>query len=97
MWEQLPKCVRPKCEVRKKLQLLRFPHTGSVIRAVSADFDAFRTFGSTGILMDEVAMQPHPELAFVAARPAVEDFGKLTGVSTPNGQNYFYRAVFNAE
>lgn len=89
MWEQLPSCVRPKVIVKKKLQLLKFPATGSVIRAVSADFDAFRTFGATGILMDEVAMQQHPELAFAASRPAVEDFGKLTGVSTPNGKNFY--------
>ena len=90
MWEQLPKCLNVKCQMKKKHSLLYFPDTGSTIRAVSADFDAFRTFGATGILLDEVAMQQHPELAFVAARPAVEEFGRLTGVSTPNGENFFH-------
>lgn len=97
MWGELPRCVRPRCNVRKKDSLLYFPDTGSTIRAVSADFDAFRTYGATGILLDEVAMQQHPELAFAAARPAVEEFGRLTGVSTPNGENFFHGVVYGLD
>jgi len=95
--DQLPKCVRPKYKQKKKHQTLEvYPPNGmakATIRAVSADFDAFRSFPMSGALLDEVAMQQHPELAFLAARPAAEQFGRITGVSTPNGENYFHRAV----
>ena len=101
IWERLPKCIRPKHKVKKKLQLIEYwpPNWSekSTIRAVSADFDAFRSFPVTGALLDEVATQQHPELAFVAVRPAVEKRGRITGVSTPNGENFFHRAIYGLD
>jgi len=99
MLEQLPKCVRPKKQLRVKESIVWVWPTDyderATIRAVSADFDTFRSYPSTGAFLDEVAMQQHPELAITAARHGIEKVGRLTGVSTSNGQDYFYRAVEN--
>jgi len=95
--EQLDECVRPKYKIQKKYQILTLLDTGSTIRAVSADFDAFRQYGATFVLADEVATQPNPQLSFMAALPAVEGVGRFTGVSNPNGENYFFRKVMDLE
>ena len=99
MLEQLPKCVKPKWKPRVKESLIwLWPpnyEQRATIRAVSADYDTFRSYPSTGVFLDEVAMQQHPELAIVAARHGIERIGRLTAVSTTNGQNYFHRIVEN--
>lgn len=91
--EHMPACSpfkAKKIRTRKKLQTLEYPDMHSTIRAISADFDAFRSFGPTSIFADELAMQEHPEFGVTAALPALGLRGRYTGVSTVNGENYFH-------
>jgi len=89
--EHMPACAPGKrIHTRKRMQALQYPEMNSTIRAISADFDAFRSFGPTSIFADELAMQEHPEFGMTAAMPALEDYGSYTGVSTINGENHFW-------
>jgi phage FluMu gp28-like protein len=91
--EHLP--VPPLMQVTKAPPVIYFPESGSTIHAVSQDSDAFRTYTSSGIFADELAFQEHAEDAYSAAKPTLDGGGRYTGVSTPNGKNFFYRMCFD--
>lgn len=83
--------------LNRRDHILTLGGNGSILRGVSADFDAFRQFGTTSILADEVAMQQNPALSFTAGLPAVESFGRYTGLSTVNAENFFWLKVIDEE
>lgn len=95
--KHIPESVRPQYHVRRKDHIVEFLDSGSTIMGVSADFDGFRLYTGSGVLGDELATQAKAEQGYTAAKSALGDSGRYTGLSTPNGKNFFYRKVHDIE
>lgn len=74
---------------------LEFPWLNSQIIAVAQGADVLRSRTASAIFSDEMAFQEKAESAFAAAKPTIDGGGKFTGVSSPNGQEFFYRMAFD--
>jgi len=74
---------------------LEFPWLHSEIIAIPQGPDILRSYTASAIFADEMAFQEQARKAFEAAKPTIDGGGKFTGVSTPNGQEYFYNLLFD--
>ncbi len=86
-----------KVPMARKYCYMRFDGTDSIIHAVSQDSDALRSSTASAIFSDEMAFQPYARKSYQGARPTIEGGGKFTGISTPNGKNFFYNLIFDLE
>ena len=91
--EHLPEWIRPK--IRSKYCLLEVPAVNSQIVAVSQESDALRQYTASAILFDEMAFSDRAREIYLAAKPTVVGGGKFTGISSPNGKNFFYELCFD--
>lgn len=91
--QNLPEWIRPKYSV--KYCLLRFPELNSQIEAVSQESDALRQYTASAILFDEMAFADKAREIYTAAKPTIVGGGKFTGISTPNGKNFFFELAFD--
>ena len=89
--------IRPFYEESQTPPTIRFKETDSIIHAVSQESTALRQKTPSGILADELAFQEYGAGAFGAVRPALGSTGKYTGISTPNGKEFFYRLYADEE
>jgi hypothetical protein len=69
---------------------------GSIIRAVATSKDALRGYTPTWLIMDEAAYIDDGEEVFGAAMTSLGTGGKCTLISTPNGHDKLYYAVYTA-
>jgi len=91
--KHLPEWIRPR--YRPKYCLLEFPDLNSQIVAVSQESDALRQYTASAILFDEMAFADKAREIYVAAKPTIVGGGKFTGISSPNGKNFFYELCFD--
>ncbi|MGD9552132.1 MAG: terminase family protein [Candidatus Caldatribacteriota bacterium] len=91
--KNLPDFLRP--EFNNKYCKLYFPALNSEINAVSQDSDALRQYTATAILFDEMAFADEARAIYTAAKPTIVGGGKFTGISTPNGKNFFYELAYD--
>lgn len=95
MYERLPEEFHKAFPADKPFTYLqlRFGKQSSIIQGVPQGPDQLRQYTSSLVIMDEAAFQEQAENAFVALKPSLVGGGKLIMISTPNGRNFFYRAV----
>jgi hypothetical protein len=95
MYERLPEAIRKQYPADKPFTYnqIRFGKTNSVIQGVPQGPDQVRQYTASLIIMDEAAFQEQAERTYSALRPALVGGGKLIVISTPDGQNWFYRLV----
>lgn len=74
-----------------------FSSIHSKIQAVSQSSDAIRSQTASAIFSDEVGFQPYARDAYAAAKPTIDGGGRWTGVSTPNGKEFFYNMYSDLE
>lgn len=74
---------------------LEFPWLNSEIMAVPQGPAVLRSRTASAIFSDEMAFQEQAKEAFTASKPTIDGGGKFTGVSTPNGQEYFASILFD--
>lgn len=74
---------------------LELPWLHSEIIAIPQGPDILRSYTASAIFSDEMSFQEEARKAFEAAKPTIDGGGKFTGVSTPNGQEYFYNLLFD--
>ena len=72
---------------------LYLPDMNSEIRAIPHGGEAIRSWTATAVFTDELAFQEDAEDAIRAALPTIGKKGRLTAVSTANGENYWYELV----
>ena len=89
--DHLPQCVRPRLVVKKKDQMLIYPDTNGAILAMSMEGDDSVSYTATGVLDDELAVQQYGEAGFTAVQPLLGETGKYTAISTPRGENFWWR------
>lgn len=82
----------PSREVYCKLD---FPWLNSQIIAVPQGADVLRSQTASAIFSDEMAFQDKAEEGYAAAKPTIDGGGKFTGVTTPNGQEFCYKLLFD--
>lgn len=75
--------------------LLTFPQIDSEIRGIPEGGDIVRMHTLSGMLSDESAFQPEMASAYTALKPTLSSGGKLTCVSTAEGNTWFEDAVFD--
>lgn len=98
-WGNLPKEIEIPNQSPKPRDVycrFEFPWLYSTIIAVPQGADVLRSQTASGILSDELAFQDKAEESFVASKPTIEGGGRYTGLSTPNGQEFFYKMLFNS-
>jgi hypothetical protein len=97
MYKQLPKSIQDMYEVKTSKQppMFKIVTNNSTIHAISQDSDSPRTYTSTGILADELAFQENAQEAFTSALPTLGTTGRYTGISSPNGETFFYKSLFD--
>lgn len=71
-----------------------FPRSRSKMLGVPAGAHHFRQHTATGIFVDEMAFTDEMEEVLAAARPALGEKGRFTGVSSAS-PSYFKQLVFN--
>jgi len=91
----LPGAIRPSYKEHRRDHILELDSTGSSIMGISADFDGFRLYTGSGVLADELAYQPNAEGGFQAVHPTLGEGCRYTGISSPNGKNWFYRKAYD--
>ncbi len=74
---------------------LEFPWLNSYIQAVPQGSDVLRSKTASAIFSDEMAFQDKAKEAYEASKPTIDGGGRFTGVSTPNGHEFFYDLVFD--
>lgn len=93
-------------EAFKTLRQLKLPESGkemeikgalSRIKAIPQGGDVLRLYTASSILMDEAAFQEEAEDSYTAAKPTISGGGRITMVSTPNGQEFFYEKFSDHE
>lgn len=70
-------------------------HVMSKIEAFSEDADDIRMDTASRVFFDEMAFMKDAEAAMAAIEPTLGVDGQLVGVSTPRGENQFYRLVYD--
>ena len=68
---------------------------GSEIRAFATSVDALRGFTPSFLIMDEAAFIDNGFELYSAAATSLSTGGKVTLISTPNGQDKLYYGIFN--
>lgn len=93
--EHLPREIQKNnpVTIQKKPPVITFEATNSVIQGISQDSDDPRQYTASGYFSDEMAFQERAEEAITSAIPTLGITGKFVGVSSSNGQNFFYRLV----
>lgn len=98
-YEMLPDWVKPACIVYSK-STVEF-ETKSVIRAITSNANAARSFSATLFIMDEAAFIKDCGEVVKAIMPTITAAdGKLVALSTPNGnsdENWFYTTCTGAK
>jgi hypothetical protein len=89
--DNLPSCVRPRITVKRKDQMLIYPDTNGAILAMSMEGDDSVSYTATGVLDDELAVQQYGEAGFTAVQPLLGETGRYTAISTPRGENFWWR------
>lgn len=98
MYERLPEEFHKAYPADKPFTYLqlKFGKQSSIIQGVPQGPDQLRQYTSSLVIMDEAAFQEQAENAFIALKPSLVGGGKLVVISTPNGQNWFYRVTRDA-
>ena len=91
--DHLPKCVRPRMNIKRRDNVLQYPDTGSAIIAATMEGSFPRTFTANGCLDDETAVQQYAEAGYSAIKPLLGPNGRYTAISTPMGENFWERLV----
>jgi hypothetical protein len=89
--DNLPGGVRPRLEVKRKDQMLIYPDTNGAILAMSMEGDDSVSYTATGVLDDELGVQQYGEAGFTAVQPLLGETGRYTAISTPRGENFWWR------
>jgi hypothetical protein len=89
--DNLPKGVRPRLTVKRKDQMLIYPDTNAAIVGMSMEGDDSVSYTATGVLDDELAIQQYGEAGYLAVQPLLGETGRYTAVSTPRGENFWWR------
>jgi hypothetical protein len=69
---------------------INFKDTGSVVKAIPEGGAQIRSYTASGVFSDEAGFQPEFEEAYSAAKPTIDNGGKLIAVSTANPGAYLY-------
>lgn len=72
---------------------LSFPELNSEIKAFSSSNRSARSYTASAFFFDEMAHLDNVGEIWKAIKPTVDGGGKFTGVSTPNGKEFFYHLV----
>ena len=98
-YEFLPEWLKPSCVLYSK-NTVEFD-TKCVVRAITSNPNAARSFSATLVLLDEAAFVKDADGVVTAIGPTVAaSDGKLIAISTPNGnspENWFYKTVSTAQ
>lgn len=98
-YEFLPEWLKPACTLYSK-NTVEFD-TKSVVKAMTSNPHAARSFSATVFLIDEAAFIKDADDVAMAISPTVAaSGGKLIAISTPNGNsdtNWFYRTFSTAK
>jgi hypothetical protein len=97
MLDKLPPYLQVKYEWKPSKGELLFPALNSEIKAFSSSDRSTRSYTASAFFFDEMAHLDNVEEIWKAIKPTVDGGGKFTGVSTPNGQEYFYKLLFDKE
>ena len=93
--DHLPQCIRPRMGVKRRALILEYPDTSGIIKGTSMEAADSRSWTPTGCLDDELAIQQHGEGGFTAVKAGLGVTGRYTAVSTPLGENFWYRLVMD--
>lgn len=80
-------------EVRRVKNELTCSSTGSSMHAMNQTAKGLRSYTWSWIFSDEAAFQPEFDQMLTAAMAAVRGGGRMTAVSTPDGEETFYNLV----
>lgn len=72
---------------------MQWGKNNSIIQGVPQGADQLRQYTASLIVSDETAFQDQTEKAYESARPSLLGGGKFVAISTPNGQEWFYRTI----
>lgn len=89
IWSQQPKFLKDvtKCTYMKgtaRSGLITMDTNGSEIIGLAQGPDQIRGFHPSGIFQDEAAFQDKGHMAFTASKPAIQNGGRFTAISSPN-------------
>lgn len=94
MYDRLPPYFKEKHKAQSFTYLkMEWPKQASIIQGVAQGADQVRSYTSSLIISDETAFQDDSEKVYEAVKPSLMGGGKFVSISTPNGQNWFYRLV----
>ena len=99
IWEQLPhgEFYIPNMKHDRSNGVLHVPDTSSFVQAIGEESGkGLRQFTFSWVFSDEVAFQSEPSEGYAAALPALKSGSgqsRFTGVSTPNGKEFFWEMV----
>ena len=93
VYNKLPPGLKQKQElgITKKPPVINFKDTRSIIFGVAEGPDQLRGKDASIIVIDEMAMLDKNKETITTIMPIVNTGAKLICISTPNGQEYFYK------
>lgn len=95
--ENLPECIRPRINIKRKDYALEYPDTMGHIQAMSMEEDASRSPTVTGVLDDELALQMYGEGGYTSVQPALGTTGRYVALSTYKGLTFFKRLMYDED
>ena len=89
MWEKQPKFLKDQAKATlvkgsTRSGMLTFEDTGSEILGFAQGENQIRQYHPSGVFQDEAAFQEKSYEAFCAIRPAIQNGGRFTAISSPN-------------
>lgn len=93
IYEQLPRGRLYVPEMRRVKNEMSCPKTGSRMQAMNQKAKGLRSYTWSWIFSDEMAFQEEADQMLTSAMAAVKGGGRMTAVSTPDGEETFHSLV----